>query len=66
MATKKKAKSTAWMDDGDDAHFDGNPAYKGHAKKRVSGAKKHGGVHKQGMSTVGENKRTVKKRVAGK
>jgi hypothetical protein len=34
-------------------------------KKRVAG-KKTGGVHKQGMSTVGGKKRTAKKRVAGK
>jgi hypothetical protein len=37
----------------------------GYEKKRVAG-KKTGGVHKQGMSTVGGKKRTVKKRVAGK
>ena len=66
MATKKTKKSTAWMDDHDDAHFDGNPAYRKHrAKKRVAG-RKTGGVHKQGMSTVGGKKRTVKKRVSGK
>ena len=54
------------MDDGDDAHFDGNPAYrKHHARKRVAG-KKRGGVHKQGMSTVGGKKKTTRKRVAGK
>jgi hypothetical protein len=65
VSTKKK-KSKAWMDDGDDAHFDGNPAYKPHhARKRIAG-RTHGGVHKQGMSTVGGRKRTVKKRVAGK
>ena len=65
MATKH-TKSPSWMDDGDDAHFDGNPAYrKHHARKRVAG-KKRGGVHKQGMSTVGGKKRTVRKRVAGK
>lgn len=67
MSTKKtKSKSNAWMDDHDDAHFDGNPAYKPHhARKRIAG-KKRGGIHKQGMSTVGGKKRTVKKRVAGK
>ena len=67
MSTKKtKSKSNAWMDDHDDAHFDGNPAYKPHhARKRVAG-KKRGGVHKKGMSTVGGKKRTVKKRVARK
>jgi len=67
VSTKKtKSKSNAWMDDHDDAHFDGNPAYKPHhARKRIAG-KKRGGIHKQGMSTVGGKKRTVKKRVAGK
>jgi t-SNARE complex subunit (syntaxin) len=35
------------------------------SKKKIAG-KKRGGVHKQGMSTVGGKKRTVKKRVAGK
>ena len=65
MATKH-TKSPSWMDDHDDAHFDGNPAYrKHHVRKRVAG-KKRGGVHKQGMSTVGGKKRTVKKRVSGK
>jgi hypothetical protein len=62
----KKTKNKDIYDDHDDAHFDGNPAYKPHhARKRVAG-KKTGGVHKEGMSTVGGKKRTVKKRVAGK
>ena len=65
MSTKK-TKNNPLYDDGDDAHFDGNPAYrKHHARKRIAG-KKRGGVHKQGMSTVGGKKRPVKKRVAGK
>ena len=65
MSTKKK-KNKAIYDDHDDAHFDGNPAYrKHHARKRVAG-KKRGGVHKQGMSTVGGKKKTTRKRVAGK
>ena len=65
MSTKK-TKNNPLYDDHDDAHFDGNPAYrKHHARKRVAG-KKRGGVHKKGMSTVGGKKRTVKKRVAGK
>ena len=52
MSTKK-TKNNPLYDDHDDAHFDGNPAYrKHHARKRVAG-KKRGGVHKQGMSTVG-------------
>ena len=65
MSTKK-TKTNPLYDDHDDAHFDGNPAYrKHHARKRVSG-KKRGGVHKQGMSTVGGKKKTTRKRVAGK
>ena len=64
MSTKK-TKNNPLYDDHDDAHFDGNPAYKPHhARKRVAG-KKRGGVHKQGMSTVG-GKKTTRKRVAGK
>ena len=73
MTTKRAKKSTAWMDDGDDAHFSDNPAvpkktrkkWRAEERKLVAG-KKRGGVHKQGMSTVGGKKRTVKKRVAGK
>ena len=65
MSTKK-TKNKDIYDDHDDAHFDGNPAYKPHrARKRVAG-KKRGGVHKQGMSTVGGKKKTTRKRVAGK
>lgn len=65
MSTKK-TKNNPLYDDHDDAHFDGNPAYrKHHAKNRVAG-KKRGGVHKQGMSTVGGKKKTTRKRVAGK
>lgn len=64
MSTKK-TKTKAIYDDHDDAHFDGNPAYRKHsAKKHVAGNK--GGVHKQGMSTVGGKKKTTRKRVAGK
>ena len=65
MATKKKAtKSTAWMDDGDDAHFDGNPAYrKRGTKKRVIGNMKASGEIKLKPPT---KKPTAKKRVAGK
>jgi hypothetical protein len=62
----KKTKNNPLYDDHDDAHFDGNPAYrKHHARKRIAG-KKRGGVHKQGMSTVGGKKKTTRKRVAGK
>ena len=40
MAKHKKAKDNSWMDDHDDAHFSGNPAYKeqkdtGKGKRRV-------------------------------
>ena len=66
MSTKKTMRSNAWMDDHDDAHFDGNPAYrKHHTRKRVAG-KKRGGIHKHGMSTVGGKKKITRKRVAGK
>jgi hypothetical protein len=59
MATKK---SKAWMDDHDDAHFDGNPAYrKRHVKKRIATAKGHHPTVK-GKA----HKRTTRKRVAGK
>lgn len=73
MATKRRKNSTAWMDDGDDAHFSDNPAvpkatrkkWRAEERKLVAG-KKSGGVHKHGMSTVGGKKKTTKKRVAGK
>lgn len=68
MSTKKTKRSTAWMEDGDDAHFDGNPAYrKHHARKRVAGKIKTGyGASGRTGKYVGGKKRTVKKRVAGK
>ena len=53
MATKN-AKTKLWMEDGDDAHFDGNPSYKRHRAKKSRKAK--GKVHKEGMSTVGSKK----------
>ena len=53
MATKK-TKTKLWMEDGDDAHFDGNPSYKHHRAKKSRKAK--GKVHKEGMSTVGGKK----------
>jgi hypothetical protein len=63
MATQKPRKSTAWMDDGDDAHFDGNPAYrKRPTKKRVVGSTKASGEIKLKPS----KKPIPKKRVAGK
>jgi hypothetical protein len=60
MATKK---SKAWMDDHDDAHFDGNPAYrKRHAKKRVGSSGRTARFTGKGKT----KKRTTRKRVAGK
>ncbi len=37
VATKKKTakKSTAWMDDHDDAHFSDNPAFAKKSKKKI-------------------------------
>ena len=63
MSTKKTMRSTAWMDDGDDAHFDGNPAYrKRPTKKRVVGnTKASGEIHLKHVT-----KQPVRKRVAGK
>ena len=65
MAPKK---STAWMDDHDDAHFDGNPAYKRpHTKKHVVGKIRTGaGASGRTGKYVGTKNRTVKKRMAGK
>jgi hypothetical protein len=61
MATKK---SKAWMDDGDDAHFDGNPAVKKHhAKKRIGAS---GKGHPAVKVTKKAHKKTTRKRVAGK
>jgi hypothetical protein len=64
MATQKPRKSTAWMDDGDDAHFDGNPAYrKRSTKKRVVGQTKSSDRSKMKISAKSPTRR---KRVAGK
>lgn len=73
---KKKAKSNAWMDDLDDAHFSGNPAYeepkKGAKKKRpaakvdkkkVPASGSFGSIY-QKPKAIG--KKTNRKRVAGK
>ena len=62
MSTKK-TKNNPLYDDGDDAHFDGNPAYKRHH------AKKHVGASGRTARFTGKgkaHKRPVKKRVAGK
>ena len=69
MSTKKtKSKSNAWMDDHDDAHFDGNPAYKPHhARKRVAGKIRTGaGASGRTGKYVGGKKKPTRKRVAGK
>ena len=72
MATKKKAtKSTAWMDDGDDAHFDGNPAYrKTPIKNRKRMTKKEATGSIPMIPGVGRkpkvHKKVSRKRVAGK
>ena len=61
MSTKKK-KTKAIFEDGDDAHFDGNPAFKGHNKKRVGGIKQSGAIHLKPKT----RKKSTRKRVAGK
>jgi hypothetical protein len=75
MATKKKAtKGTAWMDDHDDAHFDGNPAYrkslprnrKKAGKKAIHPVKVAGKLKMQGTAKKPATKRSSRKRVAGK
>lgn len=67
LPMKKTKKTKAIYDDGDDAHFDGNPAVKGRSRK---GSKRHsiGGGAEVGASTrrSGNKKTTRKKRVAGK
>jgi hypothetical protein len=69
MATKKSVKPAwatkgkEWMEDNDDAHFDGNPAYrKALTKKHVVGHTKASGEIKL-KPTV---KQPARKRVAGK
>jgi hypothetical protein len=75
MATNKKAtKGTAWMDDHDDAHFDGNPAYRKNlprnrkkaGKKAIHPVKVAGKLKAQGTAKKPATKRSVRKRVAGK
>lgn len=50
MATKRRGKSTAWMDDGDDAHFVGNPAYKPTGRKSRMTTKAETGGPKAGRA----------------
>ena len=60
METKKKAtKGTAWMDDHDDAHFDGNPAY------RKTTARNRKKVSKDHAVIAGKGGVANKKRVGG-
>jgi hypothetical protein len=75
MATKKKAtKGTAWMDDHDDAHFDGNPAYKRYptknrkkvGEKAIHPVKVTGKLKAQGTAKKPAVKKVARKRVAGK
>jgi hypothetical protein len=76
MAAKRTKKSTSWMEDGDDAHFSGNPAYeepkKGAKKKRpaakvdkkkVSASGSFGSIYHRPKVTM---KKAQRKRVAGK
>jgi hypothetical protein len=76
MAAKRTKKSTSWMEDGDDAHFSGNPAYeepkKGAKKKRpaakvekkkVSASGSFGSIYQKPKAA---GKKTNRKRVAGK
>ena len=63
-----KTKTNPLYDDGDDAHFDGNPAYrKHHARKRVAGKIRTGaGASGRTGKYVGGKKKPTRKRVAGK
>jgi hypothetical protein len=66
---KKKTKSHSWMDDGDDAHFSDNPAVpKRTRKKWRSEERKRVGAAGKGHPEVKvtKNKKTTRKRVAGK
>ena len=75
MTTKRAKKSTAWMDDGDDAHFSDNPAvpkktrkkWRSEERKMVTGKIKTGaGASGRTGKYVGGKKKTTKKRVGGK
>lgn len=68
-----KQKKSSLMDDHDDAHFDGNPAYKRGGKRRYIGMGtksrgRHNVVYAKGASTrrSQNGKTTARKRVAGK
>lgn len=68
MATRTTPKGKAWMDDHDDAHFSGNPAYRKHrSKKRVAASGKiKTGIGASGRTAKYVGKKTARKRVAGK
>jgi hypothetical protein len=66
MAKHKKAKDNAWMDDHDDAHFSGNPAYRekkstGKGKRRVKGHS-----HSSSFNTVYGKSQTAPKKTSKK
>ena len=68
MATKKR-KSTAWMDDGDDAHFSDNPAVPKRTRKKWRAEEKirvGAGASGRTGKYVRSKKKTSRKRVAGK
>jgi hypothetical protein len=61
----KKTKTKAIYDDHDDAHFDGNPAYrKRHVTKRAANARTERNLHKTAKQP--NRKQKSRKRVAGK
>jgi hypothetical protein len=63
MATKKSKGSPAWKEDGDDAHFYGNPAYRKYPTKR----RVVGGIKASGEIRLKPTKKpTTRKHVAGK
>lgn len=60
----KKTKTKAIFEDGDDAHFDGNPAFKrGRGKHRIGAS---GKGHPAVKVTKKSAKKSTRKRVAGK
>ena len=59
MATKKSKKDTSWMEDGDDAHFDGNPAVaKKSRRKKVASSTE---TKMKAKKMMGSKKIAVKK-----
>lgn len=68
--TKKKVSDSILHEDGDDAHFSGNPAYKGlkkrAGKKRVGAMKQHSTAYVRRNVVKSAGKKASRKRVAGK